>query len=389
MHIRFAAIFVSLITAAPLYADDKIPRPKPVTPPGAEAVEASIRRGVDFLLRRQNKDGSWGTARRTKNLNIVAPVPGSHWSYRAATTALVVSALLETGDSREEVIAAIDRGEAWLLEWLPKIRRGSAGVMYSVWAHAYGIQALVRMHGRHPDDQDRRKEIGAQIATQIDLLASGESVGGGWGYYNFLYNTKKPVMMMTSFTSATVLITFAEAKQIGVDVPQKLVDAGLRNLRRQQKPDFSYLYHEGHWLRPMGGVNRPGGSLGRSQVCNLALRLWGDEEKVTDQVMIDWLDRLVARNMWLDIGRKRPIPHESYFQVAGYFYYYGHYYAAYCVEQIAAQQRPRLQDHLAVLMLKHQDKDGCWWDYPLYDYHQQYGTAFALMTLVRCRHHKQ
>jgi hypothetical protein len=24
-------------------------------------------------------------------------------------------------------------------------------------------------------------------------------------------------------------------------------------------------------------------------------------------------------------------------------------------------------------------------DFPLYDYHQQYGTAFALMSLHRCR----
>lgn len=385
MVIKRFVIFVLVFAHAPLWGEDKIPRPKPVAPPGVEAVEASIRRGVDFLLLRQNKDGSWGTARRTKALNIVAPVPGSHWSYRAATTALAVSALLETGDPRAEVGSAIDRGEAWLLEWLPKIRRGSAGVMYSVWAHAYGIQALVRMHGRDPDDGRRRRGIEKQIAQQIDLLARDESVGGGWGYYNFLYNTQKPVLMMTSFTSATVLIAFAEAKQIGIDVPQKLVDAGLHNLRLQQKPDFSYLYHEGHWLRPLGGINRPGGSLGRSQVCNLALRLWGDK-KITDQVMIDWLDRLVARNLWLDIGRKRPIPHESHFKVAGYFYYYGHYYAAYCVEQLPVQQRPRLKDHLAVLMLKHQDKDGCWWDYPLFDYHQQYGTAFAVMTLVRCRH---
>ena len=32
-----------------------------------------------------------------------------------------------------------------------------------------------------------------------------------------------------------------------------------------------------------------------------------------------------------------------------------------------------------------QDADGSWWDYPLYDYHQQYGTAYAIMTLHRCR----
>jgi hypothetical protein len=32
-----------------------------------------------------------------------------------------------------------------------------------------------------------------------------------------------------------------------------------------------------------------------------------------------------------------------------------------------------------------QEKDGSWWDFPLYDYHQQYGTAFALLSLARCR----
>ena len=39
---------------------------------------------------------------------------------------------------------------------------------------------------------------------------------------------------------------------------------------------------------------------------------------------------------------------------------------------------------LAKLMLDRQEKNGSWWDYPLYNYHQQYGSAFALMTLHRC-----
>ena len=45
-----------------------------------------------------------------------------------------------------------------------------------------------------------------------------------------------------------------------------------------------------------------------------------------------------------------------------------------------------LADQVAGVLLPLQEKDGSWWDYPFYDYHQQYGTAFALLTLVRCRH---
>jgi hypothetical protein len=137
----------------------------------------------------------------------------------------------------------------------------------------------------------------------------------------------------------------------------------------------------------MRGINRPGGSLGRSQACNVAMRLWGEEE-VTDEVLRTWLDRLFARNLWLDMGRKRPIPHESWFQVAGYFFYYGHYYAALCIDELAESERAPHQDQLATILLRLQEKDGSWWDYPLYDYHQQYGTAFALMSLVRCRRAK-
>ncbi|MEN1680549.1 MAG: hypothetical protein AAGJ46_13250 [Planctomycetota bacterium] len=44
------------------------------------------------------------------------------------------------------------------------------------------------------------------------------------------------------------------------------------------------------------------------------------------------------------------------------------------------------QDHLAHLLLPLQEKDGSWWDYPFYNYHQQYGTAMAILSLRRCQH---
>jgi hypothetical protein len=169
-----------------------------------------------------------------------------------------------------------------------------------------------------------------------------------------------------------------------VIIPQALVDEAIAATLRQRKSDFSYLYGEYLNKQPVRGINLPGGSLGRSQACNYALRLWGDE-KVTDAVMLEWLDRLGERNGWLDIGRKRPIPHEAWFQVAGYFFYYGHYYAGLSLEMIAPADRPARATMLADLLLPLQEKDGSWWDFPFYTYHQPYGTAFAVMTLVRCR----
>jgi hypothetical protein len=45
----------------------------------------------------------------------------------------------------------------------------------------------------------------------------------------------------------------------------------------------------------MAPINRPAGSLGRSQACNLALKLWGDP-RITEGVFKEWLDRLITRN---------------------------------------------------------------------------------------------
>lgn len=360
------------------------PKPKPVPAPSAGEIDGAIRRGVDFLLKVQNRDGSWGSPHNTKGLNIYAPVPGAHDAFRCAVTSLCISAMIEAGGDSDEVKKAIDRGEAWIMDNLPKLRRATADALYNVWGHAYGIQALVRMHERLPKDEERRQKLKKLIEGQIGMLLRYESIDGGWGYYDFRAGTQKPATDSISFVSATGLVAFYEAKQISVQPDEKLVKRAVDSIVRQRKADFSYLYGEYLKWSPMHPINRPGGSLGRSQACNLALRVWGDT-KITDDVLTTWLDRLFARNLWLDMGRKRPIPHESHFAVAGYFFYYGHYYAALCIHQLKPEQQPFYQDHLAHVLLPLQEKDGSWWDYPFYNYHQQYGTAFVLMSLKRCQ----
>ena len=378
-----------------LSSAERGPKPAAIEPPSRAEIDASVRRGVAFLLDNQNANGSWGSARHTKGLNIYAPVPGSHRAFHYATTALCIAALIEVEQAppgeallaeAERLARSIDRSEAFLLENLPRLRRGSADALYNNWGHAYGISALARMHGRRPDDEERRLRIEGAVRQQIDMLGRYEYVGGGWGYYDFAHHTQRPAGSATSFTTATVLVALFEARQIGVDVPEGLIERGKASILRQRAGDFTYAYSDRFDLkiRPMHPVNRRGGSLGRSQACNAALRVWGDRS-VTDRVLETWLDRLYARNLWLDMGRKRPIPHESWFQVAGYFFYYGHYYAAVCIDQLPPERRRHFQDHLAAILIGVQEKDGSWWDFPLYDYHQAYGTGFGLMTLLRCR----
>ncbi len=360
------------------------PKPKPVARVPAADLEATSRRGVDFLLRRQNPNGSWGSADSTRPEEVYAPVPGTQRAFRAAVTSMCICAMLETGGDRPEVARAVDRAEAWLYEHLPLVRRPAADALYNNWAHGYSLQALAALLHRHAGDQDRCRKIRDLMRQQIDFLGRYECIDGGWCYYDMNAETQRTSGSTMSFMTAAVLVALRTAKDSGVEVPQRLVDRAMASILRQRKPDFSVDYGEYLKYQPMRLVNRPMGSLGRSQACNLAMRLWGDK-KVTDAVIRNWLNWLIARNFWLDAGRKTVVPHESWCQVAGYFYYFGHYYAALCIEQLPPAERPPYRDQLAHILMRVQDKDGSWWDFPLYDYHQQYGTAFALMSLGRCR----
>lgn len=346
-------------------------------------IEGAIYNGVQFLIEDQNANGSWGSPTKTKALNIYAPVPGAHHAFRAATTSLCISALIEVGRTEEDAVKALDRAEAWLMDHLDGLRRADGQAIYNVWGHGYSIQALVRMHKRHADDTEKQTRIADLIRLQFDMLTRYESVDGGWGYYDFRYQADQPTSDSISFVNGAILVALAEARDIGIQPPERIVKRAIAATKRQRKPDFSYLYGEYLKNTPMRGINRPGGSLGRSQCCNVALRMWGDK-KITNNVIKHWLYRLYVRNGWLDIGRKRPVPHESWMQVAGYFYYFGHYYGGLCLDELPSEERAPYQAMLAKLMLDRQEKNGSWWDYPLYDYHRPYGTGFALMTLHRC-----
>ena len=347
-----------------------------------QLIGKAISAGSKFLLSNQNPDGSWGTPQQTKGLNIYAPIPGAHRAFRLAVTALSLSALLEVQKDNPDYQEAITQGKEYLVENLTSLRRATPMAIYNVWSHAYGIQSLVRLYG-HSTKKSEKEKLRSIISQQITMLQKYESVDGGWGYYDFNAQTKQPSGSSISFVNATALVALKEAESIGVEIPGKMVQKALNAIRRQRLPDHSYLYGEYLKYKPRRGINRPAGSLGRSHACNLALQVWGDQS-VTAEIHKLCLDRLVKRNGWLDVARKRPVPHESWFAVAGYFFYYGHLYASLCIEQLPENERDFYKQNLAQILIPLQEKDGSWWDFPFYNYHQQYGTAMALISLKHC-----
>ena len=100
--------------------------------------------------------------------------------------------------------------------------------------------------------------------------------------------------------------------------------------------------------------------------------------------LVKGLDMMVEHHRFAVAGVRRPIPHESWYQVSGYFYLYGYAYAGMVAGLIPKAEQERLWPKLMPHLLKCRQPDGSFWDYPLYGFHKAYGTGFALMALAAC-----
>ncbi len=347
-------------------------------PPAQGKIAAAIRKGVAFLVETQNKDGSWGSDSSGRSWEVLATVPGSHHAFRVASSALCVMALLRAPERSPDVEAATERGLRYVIERC-RVKRPNGMEFYNTWTFAYSLQCFAEAIGseRHAALEADMRAAGDRL---VEALGIYQTLDGGWTYLDFRVGSYHPSDSSMTFTTATVLIALHEAQEVGIKVPKRLIDRGLLVLRRGRKEDGSYIYGQYLAIRPALGVNQPKGSLGRSQTCNLALHLFG--EKVTQGDMKAGLETYFKYHHFADIGRKRPIPHEAWYQTSGYFYFYGHYYGALVLDLLPEADRaalwPKLRDAVAPL----QEPDGSWWDYPLYGYHKPYGTAFALLTLI-------
>jgi hypothetical protein len=274
---------------------------------------------------------------------------------------------------------AHDRGLAYLLR-SGQAKRDTGDMIYNIWAHIYTTQALsIELREKKGDPT-----LKSAIQWQLDRLARYETYVGGWNYYDFGAHTQQPSMEPTSFGTAAALVALKEAKAAGVEVPQKMIDRAVRRLEEMRLPGGAYLYSSELRYRPRHRANMLRGSIGRTQSANFALWTW-DSTKVGEKEVVGDLDSFFAEHDFIAMGRKRVWPHESWYATAPYYYYFGHYYAGRLIEKLGEPGKAKYGERLAQQIMPFQEPDGSWWDYAMWDYHKPYGTAFAVMTLLRCR----
>ncbi len=373
---RLAALLAGVLLALPVPAQE----PSPLQARRArEVAQKGIDASLAWFVRTQNPDGSWGSTSCDTTFESSFAVE-THYAWNVAAHGLAVMALLRAKETPERR-ACLDKA----VRWLTKCRMTMRGTNWdndAVWGWLYGTVASadIAMDPRFQTDE-WRAPVNSRGREFAGWLAKNQEPNGGFGYYDDPPYTRRP-KWGTSFSTGAVVPALGMATQLGWLPDSRTRDRAAEYVRRCRLPNGAYAYDLTPIPRVNGGedINDVKGSLGRIQVCNWALRRAGDTS-VTDEKIRTGLEQFFTHHKFLAVARMRPVPHEAYYYNAGYFFFFGHYYAALAIELLPVDQREPFREQLRAKVLETQRADGSYCDFLGSSYMVTASTAFATMAL--------
>ncbi|MBX3355103.1 MAG: hypothetical protein KF724_05330 [Phycisphaeraceae bacterium] len=339
--------------------------------------------GVRWLIENQNPDGSFGTFASARPVEIYLDNLSSHRAFHVATSALATWSLVEPARDDPKAAAALDRALDWIIA-APPTGRATGSTFYDTWAHTYLLDLAAAVLA-DPRLESRHEAMRALAEREVLLSRERQSSNGGWGYYDFGEALVHPSgHLSTSFNTAAMILALRAVERQGVEVPAEMIRDGMICLRRMQQPDGAWAY--GIYLQyvPRMVANQPRGASGRLQVCNLAMYI---EDAGTNQSdLAAGLQLLRDHHHYIAIARGRVWPHEAWYANSGYYYFFGHFYAALVAVALdEGSTRRELAEWLAGVLIADQNSDGSWFDFPLYGYGHAYATGYAMLSLNALR----
>ncbi|MEM8864472.1 MAG: prenyltransferase/squalene oxidase repeat-containing protein, partial [Planctomycetota bacterium] len=273
--------------------------------------EDAIDRGLRYLAREQEKDGSFG----------------SGYGRNVAIVGLSGMAFIASGSSpgRGPYGENLDRCIDYLLENTQAsgfITVGGATSQGPMYGHGFATLLLAEAYGMSPDDELRDK-----LSSAVGLIVGAQNEEGGWRYQ------PRPNDADISVTICQVMALRA-ARNAGLHVPADTIDRTVAYVRRCQNPDggFGYMPTDSSSMFP------------RSAAGVVALFSAGVYEGAEIEKGLAYLDR---QRPGLARGR------------SGH-YFYGHYYAAQAMWQAGGERWQRWYPAIRDELLTRQQHDGSW-----------------------------
>jgi hypothetical protein len=280
--------------------------------------EAAINKGLAFLAKRQNPDGSWDE------------------TNQVAITALTLMAFMVEGHfpDHEPHGKMLAKGVDFLLQ---SVRAGKGYMGDSMYGHGLATLALCEVWG----ESSKSDEIRDAIKQAVDVIVRAQHAQGGWRYQPNGVDRDISVTVMQ-------LVALASAKEAGILVPDETINRALKFVKSCQCSNGGFGYE---------GPNGPG--IGRTGAGVVSLTLCGQRDSKEVKRGLQYL-----RDEGVNAGVQ--------------WFYYGQYYAVQAMYQSGEKDfqawYPRIRD----VLVSRQRGDGGWSDLPSPD---SYCTPMAILIL--------
>jgi hypothetical protein len=291
------------------------------------ATRSAVEKGLDYLTKRQNEDGSFGAGGYAKNVGVVG---------------LIATAFLSHGDmpdrgKRGRVVANALRyvlAHAKESGFINAADFAGYGPMYG---HGFAALFLAEAYGMTDE-----KLIRSALARAIKLTVECQNREGGWRYQ---------AERKESDLSVTIcqMMALRAARNAGFLVPTKTIDRALDYLKKCQNADGGFVYQ-----LALGGESE----FPRSAGAAAALYGAGLNEGPEIDAALAYLRKS------LEGPAKDP--------KTGHFWY-GHYYASQAWRRAGGSDWAKWYSTIRDVILPLQQSDGSWSD----EIGSEYATAMA------------
>ena len=282
-------------------------RPQYSTQELLQQSEQAIQDGLNYLVQNQNTDGSWGShdpqIANLANFGFQLRNAGSQDAVRTACTAICAEAFLNQPNLTPQQQAALDKAIAELI----KIRKFAfhPGESFNTWGYGYKLAFLVALH-RSPQGEQLQDEIKQSAQACVNSLLKFQQHNGGWHYYSGALNNAGSM----SFNTAFFGLSLYRARQMGLVVPDGMIDDAIKIVDRQRAVDGS-LNYDSRFMTDGQHVLQNLGSGSRTISCTVALHemgIYNEPELIQAMTIFDNSEN------YLESGRKLIQPHSAVHQ---------------------------------------------------------------------------
>lgn len=298
---------------------------------------AAIARGLEWLSRQQNPDGSFGN-------------PGPY-NAASAVTSLSALAMMSAGNlpQRGEYGVQVQRASQYIVRSAQRSGLLSAdtaqGVMYS---HGFATLFLAEVYGAAEGD-----EVREALGRAVRLIQLSQNKEGGWRYMPV------PADADISITICQVMALRA-ARDAGIKVEKETIDKAIAYVRRCQNADGGFSYQAAGAGGGMGGSGFERSAAGVATLYYAGIFQGDDLRRGLEYV-----------------SRSRPGAGRSGRSQGAGHYYYGQYYAAQAMFLAGGKYWRDWYPAIRAELLARQQSDGRWTG----EVCDEYCTAVALIVL--------